>query len=95
MVPTGIPKEANSVVAKGVEEAGVGVCPRVLIISVGSPVTGLTETVALTVEASEVLGTLVCVPRMYGSIVVGIIVGIVVGIVVAIVVFSGTWGLTV
>lgn len=59
LAPNGIPKEANSVVPKGVEKAGIGVCPRVLIVSVGSTVTGLTETVALTVEASEVLGTLV------------------------------------
>lgn len=60
LAPSGVSKVDNSGVPKGVEEAGTGVCLQVLIVSLGSVVTGPIVVDELVLEASEILGDVLC-----------------------------------
>lgn len=59
LAPAEVPTEDNSVVPKGVEETGIGVCLQGLMVSLGFSVTGPIKTDELAFQASEVLGALV------------------------------------
>lgn len=59
LAPAEVPTEDNSVVPKGVEETGIGVCLQGLMVSLGFSVTGPIKTDELAFQASEVLGALI------------------------------------
>lgn len=67
-----VSKIDNSGVPKGIEEAGTGVCLQVLVVSLGSAVTGPIVVDELVFEASEILGDMLC--RVNGNIVVAVVV---------------------
>lgn len=67
LAPSGVSKVDNSGVPKGVEEAGSGVCPQVLTVSLGPAVTGPIAVDELVLEASEELGDVLF--RVNGNIV--------------------------
>ena len=71
LAPAEVPKEDNSVVPKGVEETGIGVCLQRLMVSLEFTVTGPIEMDELAFQASEAHGSLICGVDVINIVVLG------------------------